>query len=63
MAAVNRNFAELRPPASIAMMDKARALKAQGLDIISLAGGEPAAAGQREFPALLLTAAAGTAWN
>lgn len=41
MAAVNRNFAGLRSSASIVMMDKARALKAQGMDIISLAGGEP----------------------
>lgn len=31
----------LAPSASIALMDKARAMKGQGLDIISLAGGEP----------------------
>ena len=38
---MNKHFEKLKPSASIAMMDKARALKAQGVDIISLAGGEP----------------------
>lgn len=38
---LNQNIKGLGPSASIAMMDKARALKAQGIDVISLAGGEP----------------------
>ncbi len=38
---LNRNVQRLSPSASIAMMDKARMLKAQGLNVISLAGGEP----------------------
>ena len=37
----NREIAALQPSASIALMDKARAMKAQGMDVISLAGGEP----------------------
>ena len=37
----NPQLFSLAPSASIALMDKARAMKAQGLDIISLAGGEP----------------------
>lgn len=37
----NREIAGLQPSASIALMDKARAMKAQGMDVISLAGGEP----------------------
>ena len=37
----NPQLLSLTPSASIALMDKARAMKAQGLDIISLAGGEP----------------------
>ena len=37
----NQQIALLQPSASIALMDKARAMKAQGLDVISLAGGEP----------------------
>ena len=37
----NPQLLRLTPSASIALMDKARAMKAQGLDIISLAGGEP----------------------
>ena len=37
----NRHLLELTPSASIALMDKAREMKAQGLDVISLAGGEP----------------------
>ena len=41
MVSINNNFSNLRPSASIAMMDKARTLKAQGVDVISLAGGEP----------------------
>lgn len=38
---INSNILRLKPSASIAMMDKARALKSQGYDVISLAGGEP----------------------
>ena len=37
----NPQLLSLAPSASIALMDKARAMKAQGMDIISLAGGEP----------------------
>lgn len=37
----NSNIDKLGPSASMALMDKARMLKAQGIDIISLAGGEP----------------------
>lgn len=37
----NPQLLPLAPSASLALMDKARAMKAQGLDIISLAGGEP----------------------
>ena len=37
----NPQLLGLTPSASLALMDKARAMKAQGLDIISLAGGEP----------------------
>lgn len=37
----NPQLLRLTPSASIALMDKARAMKAQGMDIISLAGGEP----------------------
>ena len=39
----NPQLLSLAPSASIALMDKARAMKAQGLDIISLAGGVAAA--------------------
>ena len=38
---VNQNMNGLKPSASIAMMDKARMLKAQGVNVISMAGGEP----------------------
>lgn len=38
---LNHNMDGLKPSASIAMMDKARALKAQGINVISMAGGEP----------------------
>lgn len=38
---LNQNIKGLGPSASIAMMDKARAMKAQGIDVISLSGGEP----------------------
>lgn len=38
---LNHNISHLKPSASIAMMDKARMLKAQGMEVISLAGGEP----------------------
>jgi len=37
----NPQLLSLTPSASIALMDRARAMKAQGMDIISLAGGEP----------------------
>ena len=37
----NSQISALQPSASIALMDKARAMKAQGIDVISLAGGEP----------------------
>ena len=37
----NPQLLSLTPSASLALMDKARAMKAQGMDIISLAGGEP----------------------
>ena len=37
----NSQIEQLQPSASIALMDKARAMKAQGIDVISLAGGEP----------------------
>ena len=38
---INQYIRGLAPSASIAMMDKARVLKEQGINIISLAGGEP----------------------
>ena len=37
----NRDIASLPPPASMVLMDKARAMKAEGIDVINLAGGEP----------------------
>ena len=37
----NSQISALQPSASIALMDKARLMKAQGIDVISLAGGEP----------------------
>lgn len=37
----NEDIKSLQPSASIAFMEKARELKAQGFDVISLAGGEP----------------------
>lgn len=37
----NRDIETLQPSASIALMDKARSMKAAGLDVINLAGGEP----------------------
>ena len=37
----NSRVANLAPAASIALMEKAKALKAQGVDVISLATGEP----------------------
>ena len=37
----NSRVANLTPAASIALMEKARGLKAQGVDVISLATGEP----------------------
>lgn len=37
----NQEIEKLQPSASIALMDKARTMKAQGIDVISLAGGEP----------------------
>ena len=37
----NQEIEKLRPSASIALMDKARAMKTRGIDVISLAGGEP----------------------
>ena len=37
----NRDIASLPPSASMVLMDKARTMKAQGIDVISLAGGEP----------------------
>jgi aspartate aminotransferase len=40
-ATINMNFHSLKPAASIAMMDKARSMKAAGINVISLAGGEP----------------------
>mgnify|MGYP006974686206 CR=1 FL=1 len=33
MVSINGDYAKLRPSASIAMMDKARTLKAQGVDV------------------------------
>lgn len=38
---LNQNISGLKPSASIAMMDKAKLLKSQGVNVISLAGGEP----------------------
>ncbi len=38
---INNCLSGLKPSASIAMMDKARSMKEQGIDVISLAGGEP----------------------
>ena len=37
----NKQIEALQPSASIALMDKARSMKAAGLDVINLAGGEP----------------------
>lgn len=37
----NREIEALQPSASIALMDKARSMKAAGVDVINLAGGEP----------------------
>ncbi|MBP3587690.1 MAG: pyridoxal phosphate-dependent aminotransferase [Clostridia bacterium] len=37
----NRDIASLPPSASMVLMDKARAMKAEGIDVINLAGGEP----------------------
>lgn len=37
----NREIEALAPSASIALMDKGRAMKAAGVDVINLAGGEP----------------------
>lgn len=37
----NTQIQALQPSASIALMDKARTMKAQGIDVINLAGGEP----------------------
>lgn len=37
----NREIEALQPSASIALMDKARSMKADGVDVINLAGGEP----------------------
>ena len=41
MEQFNRNITGLTPSASIEFMAKAKALQAQGLDVINLAGGEP----------------------
>lgn len=38
---ISRRVASIRPSATVALADKARALKAEGRDIISLAAGEP----------------------
>ena len=38
---LNKNLRKIQPSASILLMDKARQMKAEGADIISLAGGEP----------------------
>jgi len=37
----NHDIASLPPSASMALMDKARAMKADGIDVINLVGGEP----------------------
>lgn len=37
----NREIEALQPSASIALMDKARSMKAAGVDVINLSGGEP----------------------
>ena len=37
----NRDIASLPPSASMVLMDKARIMKAEGIDVINLAGGEP----------------------
>ena len=37
----NHDISSLPPSASMVLMDKARSMKAQGIDVISLAGGEP----------------------
>lgn len=37
----NRDISSLPPSASMVLMDKARSMKAQGIDVINLAGGEP----------------------
>ena len=37
----NRDIASLPPSASMVLMDKARTMKAEGIDVINLAGGEP----------------------
>jgi len=37
----NKEIEALQPSASIALMDKARSMKAAGVDVINLAGGEP----------------------
>lgn len=37
----NPCIAELKPSASVELMEKAKKMKAQGIDVISLAGGEP----------------------
>ncbi len=39
--AFNKRLLSIESSASIALMDKARSMKAQGIDVISLAGGEP----------------------
>lgn len=37
----NPNIAELKPSASVELMEKAKEMQAQGINVISLAGGEP----------------------
>ena len=37
----NRDIASLPPSASMVLMDKARSMKSNGIDVINLAGGEP----------------------
>ena len=37
----NPCIAELKPSASVELMEKAKLMKSQGIDVISLAGGEP----------------------
>ena len=37
----NRDISSLPPSVSMVLMDKARSMKAQGIDVINLAGGEP----------------------